>query len=143
MSRKGKRQGTDNVLVDLGFEDADELSAKAALALKLNELVDKRGLSQVQAAGITGMTQPKISQVRRYKLQNISLERLMQALVSLDQHVEIVVRPAHRTHAAGITVAGTPSASPASHAAKPLGAAQKAARYRVSRRAPKAAKASR
>jgi hypothetical protein len=43
---------------------------------------------------ITGMTQPKVSQVRRYKLQNISLERLMQALVSLDQHVEIVVQPA-------------------------------------------------
>ena len=51
------------------------------------------------------MTQPKVSQVRRYKLQNISLERLMQALVSLDQRVEIVVRPARRAHAAGITVA--------------------------------------
>jgi hypothetical protein len=89
---------------------------------------------EVEAADITGMTQPKVSQVRRYKLQNISLERLMQALVSLDQHVEIVVRPAHRTHAPGITVAGTPSGSPASHAAKPLGATQKTARYRVSRR---------
>jgi predicted XRE-type DNA-binding protein len=50
------------------------------------------------------MTQPKVSQVRRYKLQNISLERLMQALVSLDQQVEIVVRPARRSRAAGITV---------------------------------------
>jgi len=105
MSRKGNPQGTDNVLVDLGFDDAGELSAKAALALKLNALIDKRGLSQTEAASITGMTQPKISQVRRYKLQNISLERLMQALVSLDQHVEIVVQPARRTHAAGITVA--------------------------------------
>jgi hypothetical protein len=36
-------------------------------------------------------TQSKASQVRRYKLLNVSLERLMQALVSLDQHVEIVV----------------------------------------------------
>ena len=32
-------------------------------------------------------------------------ERLMQALVSLDQQVEIVVRPARRAHGAGITVA--------------------------------------
>lgn len=95
-------QGVDNVLLDLGFEDAEELSAKAALALKLNELIDLRGLSQTEAAAITGMTQPKVSQVRRYKLQNISLERLMQALVSLDQHVEIVVRPAQKMH--GITV---------------------------------------
>lgn len=105
MARKDSPQGTDNVLTDLGFDDAEELSAKATLAVKLNELIDKRGLSQTEAADITGMTQPKVSQVRRCKLQNISLERLMQALVSLDQHVEIVVRPARRAHAAGITVA--------------------------------------
>lgn len=98
-------QGTDNVLFDLGFDDAEELSAKAALALKFNELVDERGLSQTEAAKITGMTQPKVSQVRRYKLQNISLERLMQALVSFDQRVEIVVQPARQAHAPGITVA--------------------------------------
>jgi predicted XRE-type DNA-binding protein len=106
MSRKGKRAaGTPNVLVDLGFEDAEELSVKAVLAMKLNQLIDERGLSQTEAATIIGMSQPKVSQVRRYKLQNISLERLMQALVSLDQHVEIVVQPARRAHAPGITVA--------------------------------------
>ena len=105
MQRKGSQKGTDNVLADLEFEDAEELTAKATLAVKFNELIEKRGLSQTEAAAITGMTQPKVSQVRRYKLQNISLERLMQALVSLDQRVEIVVRPARREHGAGITVA--------------------------------------
>lgn len=105
MLRKGNRRGTDNVLFDLGFDDAEELSAKTVLAVKLNELIEKRHLSQTEAAKITGMTQPKVSQVRRYKLQNISLERLMQALVSLDQQVEIVVRPARRAQNAGITVA--------------------------------------
>jgi predicted XRE-type DNA-binding protein len=105
MRSKDSHKGTDNVLTDLGFEDAEELSAKAVLAVKLNEIIEKRGLSQTQAAGITGMTQPKVSQVRQYKLQNISLERLMHALVSLDQQVEIVVRPARRAHGAGITVA--------------------------------------
>jgi len=104
ITRKENAHGTDNVLSDLGCDDAEELSAKAILAVKLNELVDKRSLSQIEAALVTGMTQPKVSQVRRYKLQNISLERLMQALVSLDQNVEIVVRPARRARAAGITV---------------------------------------
>ncbi len=103
MMRKGNSQDIHNALVD--FDDTEELSAKASLAVKLNGLIDKRGLSQTEAATITGMTQPKVSQVRRYKLQNISLERLMQALVSLDQHVEIIVQPARRTHARGITVA--------------------------------------
>lgn len=105
MDSKRRLKGTDNVLVDLGFEDAEELTAKASLAVKLNDLIEKRGLSQTEVAAITGMTQPKVSQVRRYKLQNISLERLMQALVSLDQRVEIVVRPARRAHGPGITVA--------------------------------------
>jgi len=104
MTRRSHPQGTDNVLVDLGFDDAEELSAKAALAVKVNKLIEKRGLTQMEAATITGMTQPKVSQVRRYKLQNISLERLMQALVSLDQRVEITVQPARRAQAGGITV---------------------------------------
>ena len=105
MNRKDHPQGTEDVLLDLGFDDAEELSAKAALALKLNELINQRGLSQTEAAVITGMTQPKVSQVRRYKLQNISLERLMQALVSLDQHVERSVQPARKAYAPGIIVA--------------------------------------
>jgi predicted XRE-type DNA-binding protein len=98
-------EGTDNVLVDLGFEDAEELSAKAVLAVKFNDLIDARGLNQTAVAALTGMTQPKVSQVRRYRLQNISLERLMQALVSLDQQVEIIVRPAGRAREARIIVA--------------------------------------
>jgi len=31
------------VLIDLGFDDAEELSAKAILAVKLNELIQSRG----------------------------------------------------------------------------------------------------
>lgn len=85
-------------------EYKQECSAKVALGRKLNALIDERGLNQTEAAAITGMTQPKVSQVRRYNFQNISLERLMQALVSLDQHVEIVVRHVHGTPSASITV---------------------------------------
>lgn len=86
------------------LDHAKEFSTKTFLAIKLNALIESRGLSQKKVAELTGMSQPKVSQVCRYKLQNISLERLMQALVSLDQDIEIFVRPASRTHAAGITV---------------------------------------
>src|SRR3546814_17994119 len=90
MIRTVPPRGTDNVLLDLGFADAEELSAQAALALKLNELIDQRGLSQTDAATIIGMTQPKVFKVRRYKLQHISPERLMQAPVSLVPNVGLV-----------------------------------------------------
>ncbi|HBP4632952.1 TPA: XRE family transcriptional regulator [Pseudomonas aeruginosa] len=86
MSRNDTPQGTDNVLLDLGFDDAEGLSAKAALALKLNELIGQRSLGQTEAAHIIGMTQPEVSQVHRYKLQNISLERLVHALARMSYH---------------------------------------------------------
>lgn len=104
MRHKKHSRGASNVLVDLGFEDAEELTVKATLAHKINELVAGRGLSQIEAANIIGMSQPKVSQIRNYKLQNISLERLMYALVALDQHVEIVVKPGRRRHSAAIAV---------------------------------------
>ncbi|MFY2641727.1 helix-turn-helix domain-containing protein [Achromobacter insuavis] len=96
--------GTLNVLYDLGLEDAADLTAQAQLAIKINDLIDQRQLTQAQVAALTGMTQPKVSQIRRYQLRNISLERLMRALVALDQHVEIRVRKARPSASAGISV---------------------------------------
>jgi predicted XRE-type DNA-binding protein len=105
MRRKTQKAGTPNVLIDLGFADAGELSAKAELAMKLNALLDAEGLSQAKAADILGMPQPKISAIRNYKLQGISLARLMHALTVLGQSVRIVVRPSKKGAAARIDVA--------------------------------------
>jgi predicted XRE-type DNA-binding protein len=85
-------------------ETNTEQTTKLLLARKLNELFDTRALSQCEAAAIIGMTQPKVSHIRRYHLQNISLERLLHALVALDQRVEIFVQPAANQHTPGITV---------------------------------------
>ncbi len=82
-----------------------EASAKSILASQVNQLIDSRELSQSAVALMVGMTQPKVSQIRRYQLQNISLERLMYVLIALGQHVEIVVRPAREREASTITVA--------------------------------------
>lgn len=105
MAHKAKRSGTDNVLVDLGFPDAEELSAKAILAVKINGLIERRGLTQAAAALMLGMPQPKVSAIRNYKLRGVSLERLMQALTALDQRVQIVVSPSRRKGDARIDVA--------------------------------------
>ena len=82
-----------------------EPPAKVALAAKLNSLLDDQGLSQAIAAEILGIPQPKISAIRNNKLQGISLERLMQALTALGQHVEIVVSPSNRKTPARVRVA--------------------------------------
>jgi predicted XRE-type DNA-binding protein len=105
MARRTSRRGTHNVLVDLGFSDAEELTAKAILAKKINEIIAKRGLTQSAAAVLLGMPQPKISAIRNYKVRGISLERLMQGLTALGQNVEIVVTPSRNKSAARIAVA--------------------------------------
>ena len=105
MVRKLRTRGIDNVLVDLSFDDAEELSAKAMLAMKLNALLEAQGLTQTRASKILDMPQPKISAIRNYKLRGISLERLMQALTVLGQHVRIVVSPSKGRSTARIDVA--------------------------------------
>jgi predicted XRE-type DNA-binding protein len=86
-------RGTANVHADLGFPDAVERQTKTRLAFAINELLDKRNLKQREAAELLGIPQPKISVIRNYRLDNISVERLMEFLVALDQDVEITIRP--------------------------------------------------
>jgi predicted XRE-type DNA-binding protein len=105
VGRKTQIRGTDNVLVDLGFRDAAELSAKAMLAMKLNALLDAGGLTRAAAAKMLGMPQSKISAIRNYQLRDVSLERVMQALTVLGQHVKIVVSPSKGRSTARIDVA--------------------------------------
>lgn len=70
-----------------------------------DEVLVGLGLNQPEAVNVTNMVQPKVSEVPLYKQQNISLGRLIQVLVSLWQHVEIIIKPVRTTRAAGITVA--------------------------------------
>ena len=95
-----------SVLENLGFPDAPELILKAKLYMKLNDVIMEMGLNQVQAAEVTGLTQPRISAIRNYRLADISVDRLMRALVALNQKVEIVITPAKRKGQAAITVSG-------------------------------------
>ena len=104
--RSGKRRetitrGTRNVFADLGFPDAAERQAKLRLAYALNQVLEDRKLSQADAAKVLGVTQPKVSALRNYKLAGFSVERLMNLLTALDQDVEIVIRRKPRSQRAG------------------------------------------
>lgn len=94
-------RGTKNVFADLGYPDAAERQAKLRLAHALNQLLDERGLPQSEAAKVLGVTQPKVSALRNYKLAGFSVERLMNLLMALDQDIEIVLRQKPRSRRAG------------------------------------------
>ena len=93
-------RGTTNVFSDLGYPDAAERQAKLRLAYALNQVVEQRGLTQTAAASVLGLTQPKVSALRHYKLGGFSVERLMTLLTALDQDVEIVIRRKPRSRRA-------------------------------------------
>jgi predicted XRE-type DNA-binding protein len=80
------------MFADLEFPDAVERQAKLHLAYALNQVLDGRKLSQADAAKVLGVTQPKVSALRHYKLAGYSVERLMNLLTALDHDVEIVIR---------------------------------------------------
>ena len=85
-------RGSGNVFADLGFPDAEERQTKLRLAYALNAILDARRLTQAAAAMLLGLTQPKVSALRNYRLEGFSVERLMTLLNALDQDVEIVIR---------------------------------------------------
>jgi len=93
-------KSSGNVYKDLGFANAEERLAKAKLAMRINDIIDKKRLKQVEAAKILGINQPKVSALINGRLSGFSMERLILFLNLLDQDVEILVKPKPRTSAA-------------------------------------------
>ncbi len=95
MSRKNHEIGSGNVFKDIGIPNAEEHFVKAQLVFKIDTIMKERGMKQVEAAHLFGVSQPDVSKMLRGEFRQFSVERLLRFLVALDQDVEIVVRP-HR-----------------------------------------------
>jgi predicted XRE-type DNA-binding protein len=68
--------GSGDVLVDLGFPDADERRLRVQLAMQLNELIAARRLTQAGAAQLFGIPQPHVSDRRRHPAYPLSRRRV-------------------------------------------------------------------
>ena|SRR5258706_7649126 len=84
-----------NVFADLNLPDADDLLAKTNLALHIRRTIKARRLTQVQAAHLLGLDQPKISLIINGHLDGFSTERLMRFLNDLGCDVKISVSAPH------------------------------------------------
>ena len=93
--------GTDNVYRDLGFPDAEEMLVKAQLVQKISEIIRSKGLTQVDAAKILGLTQPKLSGILRGQFRGVSERKLIDCLTSLGRDVEIVIHDSPRRRTGG------------------------------------------
>ena len=63
--------------------------------------IKRRRLTQVAAAALMGIDQPKVSALLNGRLANFSSERLMRLLIALGQDVEIVIKAKPRGRAQG------------------------------------------
>jgi predicted XRE-type DNA-binding protein len=102
MARKKQEEtviehGSGNVFTDLGFDDAEEMLAKAKLVQAISRTMADRNMTQTQLAEVLGIHQTKVSKLLRGITEGFSSDRLLGILNGLDQDIEIIIRPRPQT----------------------------------------------
>lgn len=88
------RRGTDNVFRDLGFEvdEAAHLQLRSDLMIQLRKRLRALGTTQEQAARLLGVSQPRISDLMRGKIDRFSIDTLVKLLGMTGADVRVSVR---------------------------------------------------
>jgi predicted XRE-type DNA-binding protein len=93
---------TGNVFRDLGFskEDAKHLLVRADLLIDVQKAIAAKGLKQAEAARLLGVTQPRVSDLLRGRIDLFSTDALIDMLASLGVSVRLVTSADKPTKAA-------------------------------------------
>ena len=97
---------SNNVFADLGLPDAKTHLLKADLVARIDNVIRERGLKQVEAAQLLGLSQPDVLRLLRGNFRDFSVERLLRLLTALGRDVEIVVREPRSERQGRLTVEG-------------------------------------
>ena len=91
---RGIRRSSGNVFRDLGFpsQEAEHLKLRAELMVRLERLIRDRGLTQGQAAALFRVSQPRVSDLVRGKIERFSIDTLVDMLGHAGARVSVVVR---------------------------------------------------
>lgn len=91
-------RGSGNLFRDVGFsrEEAENLRQRSELMIALTDLIERRRWTQAAAAKALGVTQPRISDLKRGKLARFSLDMLVQMLNRAGAEVTISVKERRR-----------------------------------------------
>ena len=81
-----------NVYRDLGFApaEAEYLLLRSRLMLLVADLICRRGLTQVAAAELLGVSQPRVSDVVRGRVERFTIDALVEMLARAGVRVNIV-----------------------------------------------------
>src|SRR4249920_2575527 len=89
---------TGNVFRDLGFsaDEAEHLLIRADLLIQLQKAIASRGLTQAKAAKLLRVTQPRVSDVLRGRIDLFSTDSIIDMLARLGVHVRFVLKSSRR-----------------------------------------------
>ena len=76
---KKMTESTGNIFLDLGFppHEAEVMLLRAQLAEALRQWIEREELTQALAAKRLGIAQPRVSEIKRGKVELLSLDYLM------------------------------------------------------------------
>ena len=88
-------RSTDNIFRDLGFdrEEAEHLRLRSELMIRIDRIITERHLTQAAAARLLGVTQPRISDLVRGKIDLFSIDTLVDMLAHAGIRVTLTLRP--------------------------------------------------
>ena len=86
---------TGNVFRDLGFsrEESEHLLVRADLLIQVQNRITSKRLTQAEAAKMLRVTQPRVSDLLRGRIDLFSTDTLIDMLASLGIGVRLVLRP--------------------------------------------------
>ncbi|MDY7096008.1 MAG: helix-turn-helix transcriptional regulator [Acidobacteriota bacterium] len=88
------QESSGNVFTDLGFEPEEALNLKlrSDLMIAIAKLIEDRGLTQTAAAKLLKVTQPRISDLVRGKIDRFSVDSLIEMLGHAGAEVSFVIK---------------------------------------------------
>ena len=89
-------RGSGNVFRDIGFspEEAQNLHLRSELMTRVEQFVKRSGVTQTAAARALGITQPRLNDLLRGKIDKFSLDALVNMLGHAGMRVELRVKKA-------------------------------------------------
>ncbi len=84
-------ESSGNIFLDLGFppHEAAVMLLRSELAEALRQWVESEGVTQSQAAGRLGISQPRISEIMRGKIELMSLDYMVGLCAKVGVSVEV------------------------------------------------------
>jgi predicted XRE-type DNA-binding protein len=85
-----------NIFADLGFpaEEAENLKIRSSLMIAIEKIMKSRGLKQAEAAKLFGVTQPRISDIKRGKIDVFTIDSLVNMLTHAGIRVDFTLSEA-------------------------------------------------